>query len=245
VTRQLEGKTALITGASRGLGLALARAFAQAGARCILTARDRDALGRTVAEIRAGGGDAIAIPLDLERLEGVEGARVALSSATDRLDILVANAALGGGRGPLVEYPLTVWKQLFQVNVHANLMLLAAAHPLLRRSDAGRVIFVSTGVARKWKANTGAYAVSKAAFEAMAGIYAVEVAGTPIKINIVNPGPTRTEMRAQAFPQEDPRTLKTPESIAPLFLELASPACVRHGECINADEWLALSASAS
>lgn len=239
MTGRFKGRIALITGASRGIGAVIAKTFAREGARCLLAARNVDGLGRVVAEIKASGGDASAFALDLENNEAIESTIDSLKASTGTLDIFVANAALGGVRMPLIQYPLEVWMQLFQVNVHANLLLLTGLHPLLAKSDAGRVVIVSTGVSRIPKANTGAYAVSKAALEAMAGIYALEVAGTPIKINTVNPGPARTEMRAEAFPKEDPMTVKPPEALMPLFIELASAACTRQGEWIAADKWLA------
>ncbi len=239
MTGILEGRTALITGASRGIGAVVAKAFAREGAHCILTARNAAGLERVAADIRAAGGEARTFVLDLEDNAAIRGAIDALKASTARLDVFVANAALGGVRLPLVDYPLDAWMRLFQVNVHAYLLLLAGLHPLLAKSDAGRVVIVSTGVSRIPKATTGAYAVSKAALEAMAGIYAVEAAGTPIRINMMNPGPTRTEMRAEAFPKEDPLTVKPPEALLPLFFELASPACTRQGEWIAADKWLA------
>ena len=150
----------------------------------------------------------------------------------------MANAAVLGARVAITKYPLEVWKQPFQVNVHANLLLLQGVDPLLRKSDAGRVVILTAGVAKTPKVGTDSYAVSKAALGAMAGIYALESAGTPIRVNMVSVGPTRTEMRARAVPAEDPITLKTPEDIAPLFVELASHACTRRGEWIVADEWL-------
>ncbi len=243
MTRQLEGRTALITGASRGIGVVIAKAFAREGARMILAARNITALEGVVAEIKAAGGEASALMVDLEKVDAVKAMTASIVAVTPRLDIFVANAALGGPRLPLAQYPLDVWTQLFQVNVHANLVLLAGLDPLLRKSDAGRVIFVTTTVTRQYKASTGAYVASKAALEAMASVYALEIAGTPIRINMVTPGPTRTAMRAEAYPNEDPMSLKAPEKLIPLFLELASPSCLRQGEYIRADDWLAASTS--
>lgn len=233
-------RTALVTGASRGLGRVVAETLARQGVRCLLLAREGDALREAEQAVRAAGSaDARALPFDLETMDGPGALAAALARLTDRLDIVVANAALGGVRVPLPEYPPELWRRLFQVNVHAVQALLAATHPLLARSPGGRVVFVSTGVARRWKAHTGAYGASKAALEAIAGIYAAETAATPIRANVVNPGPTRTAMRAEAFPDEDPGSLKTPEDIAPLFAELCAPECSRHGEVIDADAWLA------
>ena len=228
--KNLEGRTALITGANRGIGLAIARLFAQEGARLILAGRNRAALEKTANEV----GNASVLEMDLDKPESIRAATAKVS----KLDVLVANAATLGARKPIAEYPLEVWVQTFQTNVHANLLLLQGLDAVLRKSDAGRIIVLSTGVARLAKAGAGSYGITKAALEMLALVYAEEVAGTPIRINIVNPGPTRTAMRAAVAPKEDPLTLKTPEDIAPLFLELASPACQRKGEWIAADSWL-------
>lgn len=232
--KQLEGRTALVTGANRGIGLAVAKAYAAEGARCILAGRNAAALESTAREI----GNARALPLDLDKPDSVRAATRSLAGAGAKLDILVANAAILGARVPLKDYPFDVWLQAFQANVHANLLLLQGLDPLLRKSDAGRVIVVTSGAARIPRAGGGSYAVTKAALEMMAAVYAQEVADTPIRINMVNPGPTRTAMRAQVAPKEDPMTLKTPEDMAPLFVELASPACTRQAEWISADVWL-------
>lgn len=231
---QLEGRTALITGANRGIGRAIAKAFTDQGARCILAGRNAAALESAARE----AGNASVLTMDLDQPDSVRAATRSLGQSLSQLDILVANAAVLGARVPLAEYPFAVWLQAFQVNVHANLLLLQGLHPLLRNSDAGRVIVLTTGATRPAKARGGSYAVTKAALETMAAVYAQEVAGTPIRINMVNPGPTRTAMRAQVAPQEDPLTLKTPQDIAPLFVELASPACTRQAEWISADAWL-------
>lgn len=238
MTGQLAGRIALISGANRGIGVAIVRAYAREGAQCLLAGRNMAALERVASEINAAGGRASALHLDLEKVEAIRTAVEYVTKTLPRLDIFVANAAVLGARVAITKYPLEVWKQTFQVNVHANLLLLQGLDPLLRKSDAGRVVILTAGVARTPKVGTGSYAVSKAALEAMAGIYALEGAGTSIRVNMVNAGATRTEMRARAVPEEDPMTLKTPEDIAPLFVELASPACTRQGEWIVADEWM-------
>ena len=238
MTGQLAGRIALITGANRGIGLAIAREFAREGAQCLLAGRNMAALERVASEINASGGSANAVLLDLEKAESIQAAVEHVTRTYPRLDIFVANAAVLGARVAITKYPLEVWKQTFQVNVHANLLLLQGLDPLLRRSDAGRVLILSADVAKTPKLNTGSYAVSKAALTAMAGIYALEGAGSAIRVNIVSPQATRTQMRARAVPDEDPMTLKTPEDIAPLFVELALPSCNRQGEWIGADDWL-------
>jgi NAD(P)-dependent dehydrogenase (short-subunit alcohol dehydrogenase family) len=228
--KKLQSRTALITGANRGIGLAIARAYAREGARCILAGRNKAELEKAAREI----GDATVLTFDLNQPQSI---RAATKSLT-KLDIFVANAAVLGARKPIAEYPFDAWVETFQANVHANLLLLQGLDPLLRKSDAGRIVILTTGVARTPKAGSGSYAITKAALEMMASVYAQEVAGTPIRLNMVNPGPTRTQMRAQVMPKEDPLTLKTPEDIAPLFVELASPTCTRQTEWISADAWL-------
>jgi NAD(P)-dependent dehydrogenase (short-subunit alcohol dehydrogenase family) len=239
MARRLENRTALVTGANRGIGLAIAKAYAKEGARLLLAGRNADALKRVQSEIAAAGGDARVLTVDLEHSDSVRKLADSVKAITPSLDIFVANAGSLGARVPLIRYPLDTWIQTFKINVNANLILLGALDPLLKKSDSARIIMLSAGVARQGKANTGSYAVSKAALEAMVRIYVVESAGTAIRINIVNPGPTRTEMRARAAPDEDPMTLKTPDDIAPLFVELATRECQRQGDWINADIWFA------
>jgi NAD(P)-dependent dehydrogenase (short-subunit alcohol dehydrogenase family) len=236
MTQKLQNRIALITGANRGIGLAVARLFAQEGATLLLAGRDTGALSRTRDEI---GGDARVFGVRLDDAGSVHEFTREVARVVPRLDILVGNAASLGARVPLQKYPLDVWQHTFRTNVEANLLLLQDLDPLLRASDAARIILLSAGVARQGKATTGSYAVSKAALEAIVRIYAVENAATSIRINVVNPGPTRTNMRAQAAPDEDPMTLKTPEDIAPLFVELAEATCQRQGEVVNADTWFA------
>lgn len=234
MARRLENRTALITGANRGIGLAVAKAYAKEGARLLLAGRNEAALKAVQSDI---GSDVRVLSVDLEDPDSVRRLADKVAAAVPSLDIFVANAASLGARVPLIHYPLDTWIQTFKINVNANLILLGALDPLFKKSDSARIIMLSAGVARTGKATTGSYAVSKAALEAMVRIYAVESAGTPIRINIVNPGPTRTEMRARAAPDEDPMTLKTPEDIAPLFVELAARDCQRQADWINADLW--------
>jgi len=231
--KKLEGRLALITGANRGIGLAIARAYVAEGARCVLAGRNAAALEKTAKEIGAAG----VLPMDLDKPDSIRAATKSFAASHPKLDILVANAAVLGARKPIAEDTLDSWVHTFQANVHANLLLLQGLDALLKKSDSGRIVILSTGVARLPKAGAGSYAVTKAALEMMSLIYAQEVASTPIKLNIVNPGPTRTAMRAQVMPKEDPMSLKTPEDIAPLFVELASPAFTKSGEWFNADNW--------
>lgn len=235
---KLEGRSALITGANRGIGLAIAREFAKQGAQVLAAGRDAAALERLCAEIARAGGKARALPVELDDAASVRRMAAAVKNAVPRLDIFVANAASLGARVPLVRYPLEVWQHTFRVNVEANLVLLGELDALLRASDSARIILLSANVATQGKATTGSYAVSKAALEAIGRIYAVETAGTPIRINTVSPGPTRTEMRARAAPEEDPMSIKAPEDITGLFVELAAKECRRQGEWLNADDWL-------
>jgi NAD(P)-dependent dehydrogenase (short-subunit alcohol dehydrogenase family) len=236
----LAGRTVLVTGATRGIGRVLVHALASHGARVAFTGRDPAAVSETAAALCAAGcADPVALPLDLDALEDAEPLAARLRERLGTLDALVLNAATGAPRTPIVDQPEAEWRRAFQVNVHAQRTLLAAAHPLLAASDAGRVVWVSTGVARRAKPGTGAYAVSKAAFDWTAALYALDVAGTSIRSNVVNPGPTRTAMRAAAFPHEDPSTLKPPEALLPLLLALCAPGCTLHGATIDADDWLA------
>ena len=239
MTLKLQDRIALVTGANRGIGLAVARLFAREGASLLLAGRNVEALARTRDEIAATGCNARVFAVSLDDPSSVRNLSREVADAAPRLDVFVANAASLGARVPLVKYPLDVWQHTFRTNVEANLLLLQALDPLLKASDSARVVMLSAGVARQGKATTGSYAVSKAALEAIVRIYGIETAGTSIRINVVNPGPTRTTMRAQAAPDEDPATLKTPEDIAPLFVELAAAECQRQGDVINADTWLA------
>jgi NAD(P)-dependent dehydrogenase (short-subunit alcohol dehydrogenase family) len=236
---RLQNRTALVTGANRGIGLAIAKEFGREGATVLLAGRNKAALEKVKGEITAAGGKAEVCEVDLEDEKSVRALGRTLKEKLDALDIFIANAASLGARVPLMQYPLDTWRQTFRINVDANLVLLQELDPLLKKSDAPRIVMLSAKVATNGKANTGSYAVSKAALEAIVRIYVAEAGNSPVRINIVSPGPTRTTMRARAEPKEDPMSIKPPEKIAPMFVALASRECQLQGKWLDADEWLA------
>lgn len=234
-SKRLDGRIALVTGASRGIGAAVARRFAEEGAHVVLTARTPGALEEIDDQVRAVSGRAATlVPMDLTDYDAVDRLGAAIFERFKRLDVLIGNAGLLGTLGPLAHTEPAVWDQVMAVNVTANWRLIRSMDPLLRASPAGRVVFVTSTVAREARAYWGAYAISKCALEMLALIYAAEVAKTNVRVNLLNPGGTRTAMRAAAFPGEDPMTLKTADSISGFFVELAEAACSRHGELIKA-----------
>ena len=231
----LAGRIALITGASRGIGAAVAKRFAMEGAHVILIARTIGGLEEVDDAIKANGGQATLVPCDLTDFEALDTLGPSLLERFDKLDVFVGNAGALGEMTPLSHYDAKAWHEVFDVNVHANWRLIRTLEPLLRRSDAGRAILVTSGAASNPRAFWGAYAVTKAAMETLAKVWASELENTDVRVNILNPGATRTGMRAAAFPGEDPLTLKTPEDLTDKFVEMASPAWTRHGEIIDAD----------
>jgi len=237
-TGRLAGKLALVTGASRGIGAAVARRFAAEGAHVIAVARTIGGLEELDDAIKAAGGSATLVPLDLTEFDAIDRMGHALYERFGKLDVLVGNAGLLGTLSPVGHIEPKVFERVLAVNVTANWRLIRALDPLLRRADAGRAIFVTSGVTRRPAPYWGAYAATKAALETLVQIYAAEVAHTAVKANLINPGPTRTRMRADAFPGENPETLPTPDAIAAAFVPLAQESCTVHGEWIAADEWL-------
>lgn len=229
----LSGRVVVVTGASRGIGRAAALALAKAGAHVLAIARKIDALEQLDDEIQKAGGTASLVPLDLKDFAGIDRIQAALYERWGKLDGLFGNAGILGPITPLTHMNPRAWDDLLAINLTANWRLLRALDPLIRKSDAGRVLFVSSGAAHFNRAYWGGYAITKAALEVLTFTYAAECNGTNVRANAFNPGPARTAMRAQAFPGEDPETLPTPEEMAPLIVELLSPECTRTGELVT------------
>jgi NAD(P)-dependent dehydrogenase (short-subunit alcohol dehydrogenase family) len=233
-TQRLAGRTAVVTGASRGIGAAVAKRFAAEGAHVVLVARTVGGLEELDDTIKSAGGSATLVPLDLRELDRVDALGPSLYQRFGRLDILVGNAGLLGTLGPLSHHDAKLWNEVLTVNVTANWRLVRTLEPLLRRSEAGRAIFVTSGAAQNAQPFWGAYATSKAALEAMIKTWAAELEKTPVRVNLLSPGPIRTSMRAQAFPGEDPASLREPDAITETFVELSLPSCTRTGEVVRA-----------
>ena len=232
---QLSGRIALVTGASRGIGRAVALRYAAEGAQIVAVARSVGGLEELDDEIQAlGAPPALLVPVDLADLDRIDPLGPQLFQRFGRLDILVANAALLGTLGPIGHHDPKLWDEVFRVNVHANWRLIRTLDPLLRRADAGRAIFVTSGAAPRANAYWGASCASKAALDQMIRVWALELERTNVRANLLSPGATRTTMRANAFPGEDPMTLKPPEDLCDLFVELALASCLRNGETVVA-----------
>jgi NAD(P)-dependent dehydrogenase (short-subunit alcohol dehydrogenase family) len=227
-------RIALVTGASRGIGRAAAIALAGAGCHVILSARTSGALEEVDDAITASGGSASILKLDLAKGEKVDALGPTLYERWQKLDVLVAAGGVLGRLSPLAHLLDDVWDEVIRINLTANWRLIRTLDPLLRRSESGRALFLTSRAATRIRAYWGAYAASKAGLEALVKTYAAETATTPVKVNLLDPGATRTRMRAQAYPGEDASAVKPPEALAPLVLELTSPACRRSGEVISA-----------
>ena len=219
------GKVALVTGASRGIGRAVALELARAGAHVVALARSQGALEELDDDIRKLGGAATLVPCDLKDYSALDRLGAALHQRWGRLDMFVANAGVLGPISPLAHVETKAWDEVMAVNVTANWRLIRSLDLPLRAAPAGRVVFLTSGAAHRaqMKAYWGPYAVSKAALEALARTYAAETATSAVKVMLVNPGPLRTRMRAQAMPGEDPAELRLPEELAPKVLALCAP----------------------
>jgi NAD(P)-dependent dehydrogenase (short-subunit alcohol dehydrogenase family) len=228
-------RVALVTGASRGIGRAAAVALAKSGCHVILSARTAGALEEVDDEIHSNGGTSSILKLNLAHGDKLDALGPTLYARWQKLDVLVAAGGILGRLGPLGHIPTEEWDQVLAINLTANWRLIRSLDPLLRRSEAGRAIFLTSRAARKIRSYWGPYAVSKAGLEALVKTYAEEVRTTPVKVNLLDPGPTRTKMRAQAYPGEKEESVKPPEALAPLILQLASPDCEMHGEILVAE----------
>ncbi|MHC2463010.1 SDR family NAD(P)-dependent oxidoreductase [Bradyrhizobium embrapense] len=230
MTKPLASRIALVTGASRGIGYATSVALAKAGAHVVAVARTQGGLEELDDEIRKGGGSATLVPLSLTDYDGIARLGLALHERHGKLDILVGNAGTAGPSSPLGHIELKPWNDVLAINVTANFQLIRCMDPLLRQSDAGRAVFVTSGVAHKANAYLGPYAASKAALDALVRSWANETANTALRVNLFSPGPIRTRMRAQVFPGEDPMTLDTPDMAAEYIVPMCSPAWTETGK---------------
>ncbi len=238
--QRLKDRLAVITGASRGVGAAVAKAYAAEGAHVILIARTTGALEEIDDEIKArgdkgGGGGTTLVPMDLCEFAAIDDLGRQIFERWGKLDILVGNAAILGDLSPVGHIRPEVWQRAYDVNVTANYRLIRSLDPLLRQSDAGRAIFVTSGAAHALPPYWALYASTKAALEAIAQIYARETQKTNVRVNLVNPGPTRTALRAAAFPGEDPDHLPPPEHLAETLIRLAEPGFTETGLWVAAD----------
>lgn len=232
-TSDLSGKIALVTGASRGIGRAFALELARAGVHVVALARTQGGLEELDDEIRAAGGTASLICGDITNREEMAALGPALFQRFERLDIYVANAAILGELAPVADISPKVWDTTIDVNLSAQWYLLAMLDPLLRQSDCPRVLFLSTGTVTGFHPFWSAYTASKAGLEALARTYANEMAKTKLRVSILNPGATRTDMRATAMPGEDPQSLPSAEEVARLMLPFATASYDGHAERVN------------
>jgi NAD(P)-dependent dehydrogenase (short-subunit alcohol dehydrogenase family) len=230
MTLPLVSRIALVTGASRGMGYATARALAKAGAHVVAVARTQAGLEELDDDIRNDGGSATLVPLNLTDFDGIARLGAALHERHGKLDILVGNAGVAGPSSPLGHIELKPWNDVIAVNVTANFQLIRCMEPLLKQSHAGRAVFITSAPAREASAYRGPYAASKAALETLVRAWANETASTPIRINLFDPGPIRTRMRAAVFPGEDPLTLDMPEQAAELIVPMCGPDWTETGK---------------
>ncbi len=230
MTKPLHSRIALVTGASRGIGYATALALAKAGAHVIAVARTQGGLEELDDAIRTASGTATLVPLDLTDMEGVARLGAALNERHGKLDILVGNAGVAGTSSPLGHVDPKFWDNSIALNLTANFQLIRCMEPLLQKSDAGRAVFITSGIASKATAYMGAYAASKAGLDALVRVWAHETQNTPIRVNLFSPGPIRTRMRAAVMPGEDPMILDTPEQAAAYIVPLCDPLWTETGK---------------
>ena len=231
--KPLSGRVTLVTGASRGIGYAAALALAKAGSHIIAVARTQGGLEDLDDAIKAVGGEATLVPMDLMQPDGLDHLAVAIAERWERLDAVFANAGVLGEMTLAQQITPKVFDQVFAVNMTANYRLIRAMDPLLRTSPAGRAVFMTSGVAQSRRAYWSAYAASKSALEAYVSCYAKEVEITDMRVNLLNPGAVRTHMRGKAVPGEDPSTLPAPSDVAPLIVEMLAPDYNKNDQIIS------------
>lgn len=235
---KLRGKVALVTGGSRGIGRAIASAYAQEGARVFICGRNERDVEQAVQDIRESGGEIAGCAGDIG--SAIDAARIARMAMQNfgTIDVLVNNASILGPRVAIVDYPVAAWQEVLGVNLSGIFLLIREVLPIMLAKRSGSIINVTSGVGRNGKACWGAYAVSKAGLEGLTQVLADEVKDAGIRVNSVNPAATRTQMRALAYPGEDPQTLPTPEQVVPIFIYLASDASAGvTGQSLDARDW--------
>lgn len=236
--KKLAGKTALITGGSKGIGKGIAEAYLKQGAEVIICGRDEANLIATGDELKEFG-QINYVVCDITKLEDVYELANQIEAVKQKLDILVNNASILGIKSPIIEYPEDVWQEVININLNAQFFVTKALLPLLLQSNNASIINVSSSVGRKGKKEWGAYAASKFGVEALTQVLADELSDSNVRVNSVNPGGTRTDMRANAYPDEDPDTLPTPMDITPVFVYLASDESADvNGQEFTARDWI-------
>ncbi|MFA6267147.1 MAG: SDR family NAD(P)-dependent oxidoreductase [Pseudolabrys sp.] len=230
MAKPLSDKIALVTGASRGIGAALALHLAEAGAHVVAVARTVGGLEELDDKIKAAGSTATLVPLDMKDMDGIARLALAIHERYGRLDIMVGNAGILGTLSPLGHAEPKDYDNLFAVNVKANWQLIRTMDPLLKAAPAGRAVFITSGLSWMGRAYTGLYGATKAALNALAQSYAAENATTNVRVNLFNPGPTRTRMYKSGWPGVDPETLPTPEDVAKTIVPLCTADCTETGK---------------
>lgn len=246
MTSPLSGRIAIVTGASRGIGAATSLGLAKAGAHVVATARDAKGLEEIATLIRAAGGAVTVSPLDIKSRDGIEQLAAEVGRQFGKLDILIANAGVLGTTASAHQIDPAAWDDLIAVNLTANIDLIRAMHPWLTKSDAGRVVFITSGIAWRGRPHLAAYAASKAALNAVAQAYAAENVDKPLRVNMFSPGATQTDLFDTAFPGTDPSTLATPEAVAEKIVAASLPSLTETGKVYEFRErkWLSLRAPA-
>ncbi|MCI0455168.1 MAG: YciK family oxidoreductase [Candidatus Dadabacteria bacterium] len=235
---KLKEKTALITGAGSGIGKTIAKAYVKEGASVIICGRNEDSLIKACKEISPYG-EIEYLKINIVKRNEVKKLANRVKEKWNRLDILVNNASILGVRSSIIDYPEDTWDEVINVNLNGQFFVIKAVLPFILKSNNGSIINVSSSVGRKGKALWGAYAASKFGLEGLTQVLADELSSSDLRINSINPGGTRTEMRAKAYPNEDPMTLPTPDEIMPIFLHLASDESKGvTGKMFDARDWI-------